>query len=646
MGTSLTPQEASALAATLAKINKSYIDAGKSAQLLYNATKNTAAAAKGEAAIRVEVLKSYQTEYATLQKLAKINMDQYKTEKARLQILVDMDVRLEKQEAILENINKLNEKNKKVQEQEIDIMKKKGQMARAYFSEVAMNARRSFQTESGHTNATSVVHGSANAAVAAHGVANDPGAALNNMGPYGMILKIIADVIDGARLMGAALHSASAEAGGFADSFGTAAREAINITSQQTNLMTEYGMTTEEVSNVYKELKGTGLAALGVIPQTGDAMSALALDTISFAKASNQATAQVSAQMAALVRTNGMAKEKLSGAYDKIFSAADRMAKKGLASMSEIVQATFSMNESFKEMGMNVGGISNIIEGVGDALKKLGRPGGIDMITKVADGILGLSKASEGWQVLMGKMSGMSGGFLQTLFTTQQRGANMMNPQANEYDPMKNIAMFKSMISKTANRAPDPRMRQFLTEKMGGQMGMDTGTVQVMQQMMSGKMSQNKAVIEMKKLHEAAKENNMSSKGMFDILRNILIGMIAKPLMYIWKWTAKGSDKAEAERMTNMVNQAGKQSNEPLKKEGRNAAGIMGQSLESDVTRTAALRTGASQAAAGQMANNKPANIHVIVSHDKSGAVNVKAVSKTEAVKVTQQNNKAMHGHR
>ena len=629
MAADLTPQQAQALLPMLQKINKLYVDSSKAAQLIFNATKGTVESSKGENAIRVEVLKNYQTEYATLKKMKDLGGDIYKQEKQRLQTLVDMDVKLDQYEATLSNINLINEKNMKTAEKEIDIMKKKGQMAKAYFAEVAMNARRSFQTESGHTTGTSVAQGSANAVVGAHGVANDPASALTALGPWGAIIKIIADVIDGARMMGAALHTASAESGGFASSFGTAAKEAMNITEHQTELMARYGMTTEEVQKIYGELKSTGIAALGVVPQTGDAMSDLANDVMSFAKASNQATAQVAGQMAQLVRTNGIAKNKLTANYDKIFSAADRMAQKGQASMSEVVQATFSMNEQFSDMGMNISGISDVIEGVGDALKKLGRPEGIGNITKISEGILGLSKATEGWKVLMGQMGGIGGGFLNTLFKMQQRGTDLMNPKANSYNPMQDIQMFQATTSKLA-ASPDPRMRQLLTEKIGGQMGMDSSTVQVMQNLNSGKISQSKALVEMKKLHEAAKENNMSSKGMFDIIRNILVGMIAYPLMGIWKYFASGKEeKAQAASMQAAVGKASRQTGSTMES-GRNEVGITGKSLYSDANRSGGIRV-----------SSGGANIHIpqnqivlnqTLTVDKNGMVHI---ANKEATKVS-----------
>lgn len=627
----LTPSEVKALLPLLQKMNKLTADTAKSAQQIFMATKGTAFEAKGEKLIRTEIAKQYANEYATLANIAKISTDLYKKEKDRLKNLIDLDTTLEKQETILHNINKENEKSLKIQNQEIDIMRKKGSMLRAHMAEIALNARRNFQTESGHTTASSIAQGSANAAVGAHGAANDPASVLSSLGPWGVLAKIILDVIDGARILGATLQKSAAASGHFVDSVESSRKESQNLFSQQTALMTNYGVTVEEVSQIYQDLRSTGIAALGVIPETGDAMTQLAQDTMAFAKASNQSTAQVAGQFAALMRTNRQAKSQLEASYRAIYSAAERMARDGAATIEESIQSIFSLNEQFKSMGLNVQSISSVVEGVSKALKDLKQGGGIDAINKISSGIINLSNASEGWKVLMGKFSGMGGDFLDTLYRVQQRGEDMMNPKADTYNAQKDIAMFNQMAGKIAGRTPDKRMGQFLTEKMGEGMGLDRQTVQVMQKMRSGAISQDQGLADMKAIRDATKEQNMSSKSMFDILRQILLGMIAKPIIGIWKlvagWRGDQASAAMAASAEGAVNQAIDKSSSSESLKGRDAAGFLGGTT----ARSGAIRN-AGAGGPGSPGSSQ-SDVKVTIVYDKDGVARLMTEQQKKAKK-------------
>jgi len=120
---------------------------------------------------------------------------------------------------------------------------------------------------------------------------------------------------------------------------------------------------------------------------------------------------------------------------------------------------------------------------------------------------------------------------------------------------------------------------------------LDNGTVQVLQNMKTGKKGENDAAKQMKAMHDAAMQNNLDSKGMFDILRNILLGMIAKPIILIWKliasWRHDTQSGLEANKMSKNLDKAIKGSN-AAGPQDRDANGLLrgGHAIGADVTRS------------------------------------------------------------
>lgn len=496
-----------------------------------------------------------------------------------LDLIANTTKELVKQKGLIDATGAAFDRILQKRKQDVELLTKQGKLGRAAFEQF----KQSFQS----SEAGGFKNNALSAGKRANDVASDPKQLLSAMGPWGEIAKIIIEVIDGVRMMGAELHTASAESGGFADSVTRSRQESLSLYNSQITFAAKYGLEVKEVAKVYEDLKQTGIAALGVIPKTGVAMSELALDTLSFAKATNQSTAQIADQYAQMSRSFNISTGKLTDHYKKVFDVAAGAAELGIAKVSEMMQATFSLADSFKEVGINLDGVTKLVDGVAHAIKALGRPGGIDQIQKIASGILGITKASEGWQVFMAKMSGVGGGFAQTLFSAQQRKADFTLPGANDFDPAKTIDMFKNTLSRTTGGIADPATRQFMVETMGKQVGMDTSTTQVFQKLMSGNLSKSQATSDLKKLHQAAIENNMSSKGMFDILRNILVGMIAKPIVYIWKLLAKtDADKKRAGAMASKLDKAEGGTRSAIGSD-RDEFGVLKKSaVGSDVTRS------------------------------------------------------------
>jgi hypothetical protein len=166
-------------------------------------------------------------------------------------------------------------------------------------------------------------------------------------------------------------------------------------------------------------------------------------------------------------------------------------------------------------------------------MEGMGRP--LANIQKVAQGIMGITKASEGWQVFMAKQAGGSGGYAQSLFQAQQRGPGGAVTGAGKFDAMKMIQMARGAIMQPTAGIGDAATKQLMVERMGKQFGMDEETTQVFQKLSAGTISQDEAAMSLKSLHDAATKNNLDSKGMFDIIKGILIGIIAKPIVMIYQ---------------------------------------------------------------------------------------------------------------
>jgi len=521
---------------------------------MYATAKNLGASTEGMAkihkAMEKDAKKQLQTEYAALNVLKQrgiLDAAQLVIAKNKVKFMLEETTALRNQKAIINDISKMNELNITKARQAVELAKEEGKNLKA--SALAFKER--FKNEkTGKVDTGHAIKGAAD-------IAEDPKEAIKSLGVWGMIATMIADVYDGVTLLAADLQKASAESGNFATSVASSRRESMALYDSQISLMTKYGMTVKETAQIYGELKNTGIAALGVIPQTGTAMSDMALDVMSFAKATNQSTSEISEQYADMMRKFGKNEGDLSKVYGQIYATARNAAAEGIAKVSEMMKATFSLADAFSSVGMSIEGVNKVTNNVVKAMAALGRPGGVENVQRIAQGILGITKASEGWQVFMGKMNGAQGGYAKTLFSQQQRGADFKLPGKGGFDPMKTIQSFQSMIGKTTGGIGDANTRQLFTEKMGAQVGMDTETTQVMQKIQSGAMTQKAGAVELKKLHEAAVKNNMSSKGMFDILREILMGMIAKPILAIWKLLAKfplmgGASDEDREHMDKM----------------------------------------------------------------------------------------------
>lgn len=475
--------------------------------------------------------KSITEQMSQLGKVLKYQTDLTKGDKKRLESLRDQ---LDGQKASVALANQLGSINKAglaIAQNQINLLKEQGKYIKA-------NAKEWLE---GFKNPTTGKFSTGQASSQVMSAAQKPEAMLDMAGPWGMLLKFIVETIDGVRKMRSEMMTASAASGHFADGLAKANVEAMNLTQGQTEFMAQ-GLDLAQVADVYKSLKATGIEALGAVSPIVGQLSDSAQAVISFSKATGESFDAVSGRFASFIRNFGIAKQDVKAKYLEILQTATAVAQKGIMTTQQYMQNVMSLADAFKDVGMNVMGVNKILSSVSTTMQKMGRP--LENIQKVAQGIAGISKAGEGWQVFMAKMAGSQGGYAQSLFAAQQRGPGGALAKPGQMDPMKMIEMARTAILKPTQGIGDQATRQLMIERMGGQFGMDTETTQVFQKLSAGTINQEQAAVSLKSLQEAAKKNNMDAKGMFDIIRGILTGLIAKPIIMIYrllsKWTGMG----------------------------------------------------------------------------------------------------------
>jgi uncharacterized protein YfiM (DUF2279 family) len=446
-------------------------------------------------------------------------------------------------DAQIEGLEKLYSEQKKNAAAQVALAKTEGKFLKAAMLENWNAIKDGVKSSSGKTSL-------AKGAAGAIDLAKDPGKMLDMMGPWGVILKMIIDVIDQARKLRGEFMAANSASGNFSNglkSIAKATRESANVMGSQTSFTT-MGFSIEEVTDAYKALKSTGIESLGAV---GEGLNENAINVISFAKASGESMEVVAGRLADLRRNFGKATDgQASQAYFKVLKTGEAVAQSGAMKLGDYMQAVYSLSDAFKDVGGGVEDVNMILSSTTKIMQGMGVP--LGNIQKVAQGIIGISKASEGWKVFMAKQSGVQGGYAESLYSAEQRGQDFSVTKAGKFDAKKMIEMAQNAILKPTAGMQGAN-RQYMVEKMGKQFGMDEETTQVFQKLAAGAISQDEAAGSLQDLHEAAAKNAMDAKGMFDIIRNILMGMIAKPIIAIWAWLS--SDPA-AKKMGKAVDKA------------------------------------------------------------------------------------------
>ncbi len=527
----LTPAEAQAQANSAAAAAKSYKDISTQQGLIYATLvkmgvsqtklkasrdeiyKTTLRELTAERAI-VESLKSKLGNHTKLSKLAQKNLDN----------LVSSTVELKKQEGIYSQLTKLSDINVARQRQTIENLKIEGGLR----SKIKALVKETFQNKEGVATIPSVAGGVGKMAGGTVGIASHPESVINALGPWGELVKLIVDVIDNLRSMRGQLSAASAAGGDFGRTYAKANAEATMLKSSQAELMLAYGQTTDEATKQISEMKRAALTGFGDMSR---GLTSDYKDIYTFAAATDQSTQEVISQYASMRRISGITQRETQATYKKIFDSANDAAVKGMASVSDWMKGVFGLSDSFKDVGFNLLGIDKLMRNVAGGIKSLGQAGGIDRITAIASGLMNISKAAEGWQVFMAKMAGAQGGYASALFSAQQRTAGGMLPEQGKFDINKSFDMLRSALLNPTKGIADPQMRQLMIEKIGTQYGLDARMVQVFQKMQSGQIGEGAARVSMKQMFDQARSTQIDQKGMFEIIRNILVGLIAKPII-------------------------------------------------------------------------------------------------------------------
>jgi len=380
------------------------------------------------------------------------------------------------------------------------------------------------------------------------------------LGPWGVLIKLIVDVIDGVRKTRSELQGAAADTGDFTNAWGTANREAININKNVGELMYKYGKTKEEVVALSVALKSTGFRDFGasVVSASGD-INDFAKSAMNFANATNQDVGAVVGQYKALRTTFIGLKAPLSDisdAYLTMYRQGAKLANEGLATTKEWIAEVMGLGDAFSAVGMSMRSIETVAASTKRAMRDMGFA--IKDSAQITQKLLGAVNAtSEGWKVLIAQQSGMGGGgFAQTLFGMQQRQGNMRMPGADQFDASTFLKQMGGTLQKLTGGIGDSATRQYMTEKIAGGMGLDERSTQVLQELQNGTISAEEAEVSMNEINAAAKKQNLDSHSMFDIIKTILVGMIAKPIVMIYdaitSWFGYAQDPGMAKAKESM----------------------------------------------------------------------------------------------
>jgi len=532
--------EANNLSLTLAKALQTYKAMGSSAKTINDTKKALIKTEK-------ELLQKEYDKLKTLKESYSINNKIYSEELKKLNSIVKINALLKEEKQIFQDLVKLGQKQEELFGQQQQNLRNTGKELKKlqadwkqYWHEFGKDPNAQMGRSKGHI------------AVAAGEVAGTGGAdLLKSLGPWGVIAKLIIEAKDNADKYAASLQSAAAASGHFADGMAKYKAEGSALAGRQAELMAQWGMTTDEALEAITTLRKTGIETfgeynnkLGLELKTG--FTDMTEGAIAFSKATNESIAVIAERFATLRRNFGEAGKEIQ-VYGNVLNAANKVAQMGITTTEKYMQTVFSLGEAFTDVGMNINGVNNLVYSVAKSLKNMKFPA--DQLQKVAQGILNVSKAGEGWQVFMAKMSGVQGGYVNSLFTAQQRGAGGLMPEEGKYDPMKAFNMMKGALF-TPTAGLTGGNRQLMIERLGKQYGMDERTTQVFQKLSRGGISGAGAFKEIEKLKEQAKANNISAKGMFDIIKGILTGMIAKPLFMILNFLARRWGGSQEDRQT------------------------------------------------------------------------------------------------
>jgi hypothetical protein len=375
----------------------------------------------------------------------------------------------------------------------------------------------------------------------AHEIASSGGAGAKDiiglLGPWGMLINMFIGVMDKARKMGADLQISSGATGEFSKGVSHFTDIAISASTQMQGVSATYfgqmGMNAEEVLKGAGELAQAGIKISSTIGSNG-IMTKSFKNMVAFSAATGQSLGAVGKQFATFTNTFRLGKDKQTSTYKALYDTAKSFASTFEVTMGEMIGSIMSVAEAGQSMGLTLQGTADVFQTL--KLATAGTKVGLQDITKAATQLTSIGKADKGWLAFMGHMGGgASGGFLGGLGAAEQRGPGFMGPNMSgkDLDVGAQIDMMSKALAKSTGGMSGPG-KQFMTEQLAGQFGLDEQTTQIMQKMQSGGLSRAGAIDELKKLQKQAADNKISSKGLLDILMDFLQRALEAPLMGIF----------------------------------------------------------------------------------------------------------------
>lgn len=367
------------------------------------------------------------------------------------------------------------------------------------------------------------IFGGANAAAAA--------------GPWAMVLselvKIFIEMLDVTRHVESDFRKASASMGKFGKDLVEWNTLSSDIVKNQAELTTKFGMDAKEFSQAFGSIIKTG--AFGEISKKFEDAKESVSGLLTVSMTTGRSIDEVSSSLAVQKReftSFGKTFNDIMNDQMAVSGFASKVAQTGIMTSNSFIKTIESLGSQFGDLNLNFVKTGSLVGYFTVGLSKLGVTA--STMGKITNELVGsIKNTSEGWKALIGSLSGFNkGGYTSALFGAEQRGAGG-NLLGRSFDTSTWLKQVMGVLNK-ATTGMSPANRQLMTEKLGKNMGLSEQTVQSMQKLLGGGLSASQAQKEIKNMAEEAEKTNQLSKDLNDLLKQLIMGWIYKPLMAIW----------------------------------------------------------------------------------------------------------------
>ena len=406
--------------------------------------------------------------------------------------------------------------------EEAELLKKQGGLLdNLKAKQLELNALRK-EKGAGHTVGT--------VAAGAVGLAQDPSKIYDVMGPWGQVLKVIVSIIDGVRNMAGGFLNASAAAGQFGKAADASFSLAEDVQSHSADTLLKFGMDAEHVGKNLTALMNTGLFKASEL-QKNFANVAMTMEV--FSKATGQSLEQVAGQIAELKRNFTLTKDA-GEEYTDMIGDAQKVAEAGIMTVGEYMQKITGLGKAFAGAGFEASKTSKFLADMSLNFKKMGASA--ELINQMTTSIVQANNASQEWKAMFGAIGGgATGGFMGALKRFEQRGPGMslIGRHVDASQQAGDMARTFAILT----RGQNTEMATLMSQQMAQQANMTPEAGEALMKLAKGgfKTDSPETKASWKSLVEETKSSNIWSKDLMELLKQILLGVLGKIIIGIWK---------------------------------------------------------------------------------------------------------------